>query len=433
MTKDFDADFVPFVWIPAVDDQAQVYHEATFSHFWDNQKNRWRRTSLTCIDTHGQFYTPDAQQFQNLTGRIWKNRSGKNGDHHQFYSKSETYAQALRQIQNQFPELSAKEARIRVLQTLKFISEHATASFFHLKEEQRTKILDTFVQWETSRINASLQGIDPDLHHFLHSDKTDLFLKQFWTIVLPSLHHHFVCRNPECKKVVLSHHGDSNVKPGKRTQGHYLCPACLTYYRPWAMRDHRGNELLRPKQCLVVKTRCPPQDLTGLTAQSLVHTDRPDIHYYLYLMEWPEEATDDLLQTLKLQTADLFNAYDQAEDKIAFLHDQIRTQLQDAQPLPYMTRAFWSPDHIAELEARNQQAGSEIYAIHLLPKAGPVHDKRPFYDWCAYEYEEGVTHVLKPEQVTKLMALTCCRLLVSTFANENLLGNKPPTKRSRSG
>ena len=72
-------------------------------------------------------------------------------------------------------------------------------------------------------------------------------------------------------------------------------------------------------------------------------------------------------------------------------------------------------------------------AIHLLPKALPTGDKRPFYDWCAYEYEEGVTHVLKPEQVTKLMALTCCRLLVSTFANENLLGSKQTTKRQRSG
>ena len=433
LDEDFDADFVPFVWIPAVDDQAQTYHEATFSHFWDNQQNRWRRTSLTCIDTHGQFYTPDANQFQNLTGRIWKNRSGKNGDHHQFYSKSETYAQALRQIQLQFPDLPTKEARIRVLQTLKFISEHATASFFHLKEDQRNDILRTFIQWETSRINSSLRGIDPNLHHFLHSDENDLFLKQFWTIVLPSLHHHFICRNPNCKKVVLSHHWATNVKPGKRTQGHYLCPACLTYYRPWAMQDHRGNPLLRPKQCLVVKTKCQPQDLTGLTAQSLVHTDRPDIHYYLYLMEWPEDATDDLLQTLKLQTADLFQAYDKAEDKIAFLHDKIQTQLRDAQPLPYMKRAFWDQDHIAELEARNIQAGSETYAIHCCPRPDLPVTREPFYDWCAYEYEEGVTHVLKPEQVTKSMALTCCRLLVSTFANENLLGSKQTTKRQRSG
>jgi len=132
------------------------------------------------------------------------------------------------------------------------------------------------------------------------------------------------------------------------------------------------------------------------------------------------------------QTAELSKAYDQSEDKIAFLHDQIRSQLQHAQPLPYMKRAFWTRDNIAELEATNQQAGAEIYAINLLPKAGPVNDKRPFYDWCAYEYEETVTHVLEPNQVTKLMALTCCRLLVSTFATQNLLGSKPPAKRPHS-
>lgn len=57
-----------------------------------------------------------------------------------------------------------------------------------------------------------------------------------------------------------------------------------------------------------------------------------DLHYYLYLMEWPEEATDELLQTLKLQTAEIFEAYDKADDRIAFLHEQIRTQLQHAQP-----------------------------------------------------------------------------------------------------
>ena len=80
LDEDFDADFVPFVWIPAVDDQAQAYYEATFSHFWDNQQNRWRRTSLTCIDTHGQFYTPDRctaipkPYRPHLEEPIWKER-----------------------------------------------------------------------------------------------------------------------------------------------------------------------------------------------------------------------------------------------------------------------------------------------------------------------------------------------------------------------
>ena len=428
LDQDYDTDFLPYVWIPAVSHEAMIHKEATFQHFWDHNLHRWRRTPLICVSDKGDYYTPDVHRFQSLTNRIWQNRAGKDGDHHQFYSKSESYAQALRQLETQFPELPKKEMRVRVLQTLNFISQHATASFFQLDHAQRQNILNTFIQWETSRIQASLTGIDLKLHDFIHSDKNDAFLKQFWTIVLPSLHHHFLCRNPECKKVVLSHHWATNVKPGARKQGHYLCPACLTYYRPWAGQDHRGRALLRPKQCLVVKTKCPPQSIDQLAAQSLVHRDRPDVHYYLYLMEWPEEATQGLLDDLKIQTANLFEEYDQAEDRIAFLHDKIQNQLKHAQPLEYMDRAFWTAENLQALRDRNTQAGQNIYPLENLPTAGPANDKRPFYDFCSYEYEEGVTHVLHPKEVTKLMALTCCRLLVSSYTKEKML----PAKRTRS-
>jgi len=62
----------------------------------------------------------------------------------------------------------------------------------------------------------------------------------------------------------------------------------------------------------------------------------------LVILEWLKEATDNLLQTLKLQTAELFGAYDKSEDKIAFFHDQIRSQLQHAQSLSY-ERSFLDP------------------------------------------------------------------------------------------
>ena len=426
LDQDYDTDFMPYVWIPAVSHEAQIYHEATFQHFWDNNLRRWRRTPLVCVTDKGGYFTPDAHKFQALTNRIWQNRAGKDGDHHQFYSKSESYAQALRELEQEFPDLPKKEMRLRVLQTLNFISQHATASFFQLDHTKRQAILTTFIQWETSRIRASLTGIDIKLHEFLHSDKNDTFLKQFWTVVLPTLHHHFICRNPKCMKVVLSHHWATNVKPSKRTQGHYLCPACLTYYRPWADRDHKKNPLLRPKQCLVVKTKCKHQSMGQMVAQRLVHRDRPDMHYFLYLMEWPETATDELLQDLKMHTADLVEEYDQATDRIAFLHEKIQTQLRHAQPLDYMHRAYWTKENIQALHDRNEQAGSIIYPIDNLPQAGPINDKRPFYDWCTYEYEEGVTHVLQPEEITKLMALTCCRLLVSSHTKETML----PAKRT---
>ena len=332
LDEDFDADFVPFVWIPSVDDQAQAYHEATFSHFWDNQQNRWRRTSLTCIDTKANSILQMPTNSKTLPAAF-----GRTG-----LVRMETITSSTASPRPT-PRPSDKSSS-------NFQTSRPWSSY-----PNTLRLAFPFERGPTQRHSTHLRPMgdlphqcQPSGHRLRPSPfppfghKNDLFLKQFWSVVLPSLHHHFICRNPNCKKVVLSHHWATNVKPGKRTQGHYLCPACLTYYRPWAMQDHRGNPLLRPKQCLVVKTKCPPQDLTGLTAQSLVHTDRPDIHYFLYLMEWPEDATDDLLQTLKLQTADLFQAYDQAEDKIAFLHDKIRTQLQEANPfLPMNMRRGW--------------------------------------------------------------------------------------------
>ena len=111
-----------------------------------------------------------------------------------------------------------------------------------------------------------------------------------------------------------------------------------------------------------------------LAAQSLVHRDRPDIHYYLYLMEWPEEATQGLLDDLKIQTANLFEEYDKAEDRIAFLHDKIQTQLKQAQPLDYMDRGYWKGENLQALRDRNTQAGHTIYPIENLPQAGPAND-----------------------------------------------------------
>ena len=148
-------------------------------------------------------------------------------------------------------------------------------------------------------------------------------------------------------------------------------------------------------------------------------------------MEWPEEATDALLQDLKLQTAQLFEAYDQATDQIAFLHEKIQSQLMKAQPLPYMQRAYWTDENLTELKNRNEQAGAEIYPLSQLPQTGPANAKKYFFDWCQYTYEEGVTNVLEPKDVTKLMALTCCRLIVSSRTSTTLLSKDAEAKRPR--
>ena len=109
----------------------------------------------------------------------------------------------------------------------------------------------------------------------------------------------------------------------------YMPMSCLAIYRLFAPQDHKGNKLLKPKQCLVVKASGPCLDLDINLARSLQHRDRPEFHYYLYLMEWPEDATDDLLSTLKVQT----------ERQILWL--QLSALKRDFwQTTPDLTRAF---------------------------------------------------------------------------------------------
>lgn len=61
-----------------------------------------------------------------------------------------------------------------------------------------------------------------------------------------------------------------------------------------------------------------------------------------------------------------------------------------------MQRSFWTKENLAELEARNTHTGASIYPLTQLPQAGPADAKQYFYDWCAYECEEGVTYMSLP-------------------------------------
>ncbi len=268
LDADYGKDFAPFVWILAVPPEAQSAHEGVIQHTWDHSLNRWRRFPLSHINDKGTITILDIDDFQRLTNRTWKLRAKMFTEHHQYYTRSETYAQAMSQLASQNPDTSNKQLRQRILKTLNFMSSHTTASFFQLSETQRTQILTTFLNWETHRIQAGLTGLDSNLHEFPHSDQNDTFL--FWTMVLPSLHHHFLCRNPECKKVVMSHHWVNTLPQGARKQGRYLCPACLTNDRPFAPQDHK---FLKPKQCLVVRSSSPVHEMDLDMAQALQHRD----------------------------------------------------------------------------------------------------------------------------------------------------------------
>ena len=225
LDSDYGKDFSPFVWIFAVQPEALTAQEGVIQHSWNHLLNRWQRFPISHISEANQVTRYDITEFQRLTNKVWKLKAANLARDHHLITRSSTYAQTLHQLRLENPYVEDAELRARTLKTLNFISNHAAASFSQIPAEQRQQILDTFIKWETNRIRAGLTGLDSSLHDALHSDTDDLFLKQFWTVVLPSLHHHFICRNPNCKKVVMSHHWATTVKHGARKQGHYHMPS----------------------------------------------------------------------------------------------------------------------------------------------------------------------------------------------------------------
>ena len=196
------------------------------------------------------------------------------------------------------------------------------------------------------------------LKAYIQSPDFTEHLKEWWDAITPSLYNHFLCRNPNCKSVILNSHW---LRTMDRQQ------------LPFSGISHNRNigELVPAKQCLVIKV--PAQHSANapiVGGQQLASTDTEHT-YHCFLTQWPETDTQYLLNTMKQITADLLEGWIQAEDKVLFLHSKLMAHLQKTQLLPYMKREAWTQNNITEIRNRNTQAGSDKYKLDLLPPGMP--------------------------------------------------------------
>ena len=224
------------------------------------------------------------------------------------------------------------------------------------------QILDSTLHLALSTSRTSLNRRKP-IQQYLQSSQSTDHLKQFWDAITPTLYHHFLCRNAQCKHVILNSHGLRTMDHNSPKQGVYLCPHCLEIYRPFAATSRNSNigTLVQAKQCLVVKTPTPHPANSPLVGGQQLASDDQEHNYHCFLMEWLEKDTQPFLDQLRIITAELLKGYDQALDKVAYLHQQIHLRIRKTQRLPYMTWETWTPENIETITARNTQAGTNKY------------------------------------------------------------------------
>ena len=282
-------------------------------------------------------------------------------------------------------------------------------------------------KWHEAHAEQALTGENPLKAYIQSTDFTE-HLKEWWDAITPSLYNHFLCRNPQCKSVILNSHWLNTIDNNSPKQGVYLCPKCLETYRPFSGISHNRNigELVKAKQCLVIKvpaTHSANAPMVG--GQQLASTDIEHT-YHCFLMQWPETETQYLLNTMKQITADLLEGWIQAEDKVLYLHCKLMTHLQKTQRLPYMQREAWTQNNIAEIQYRNTQAGSNKYKLELLPnKWNNRTGSHEYYDCFTYVCTAD-TPILEPREVTDFLSLMYTQIFLTEMARPISRTTKKP-------
>ena len=340
------------------------------------------------------------------------------------------YHQVHEQARRANPGASNSYLRTVTCQQILFISQWAANSVYNMDPQQREQFLDALAQWHEAQAEQALTGENP-IQQYLKSQAYTDHLKQFWDAITPTLYHHFLCRNPHCKIVVLNSHWLRTMEHGSHKQGAYLCPNCLETYRPFSGISYNKNigKLVQAKQCLVVKVpKDHPANAPLVGGQQLTSDDQ-EYTYHCFLMEWPEKDTAPFIDQLRLIASNLLEGYQQAVDKVSYLHGQIHLRIRKTQRLSYMKRAAWTQSNIDTINDRNTQSGTNKYKLNLLPQTwdSRVGKKAFYYDYFPYKCDETST-ILSPEDTTDLLAL----IYTQTFLQEYTRDLSQTTKKRRS-
>ncbi len=143
------------------------------------------------------------------------------------------YQQAQQRARANNPAASNNYIRTVTCQQLLFISQWASNSVYNMDPQQREQFLQALSTWHEAQAEQAFSGENP-ITQYLKSPHFDDHLKQFWDAITPTLYHHFLCRNPNCKIVVLNSHWLRTMDHNATKQGVYLYPSCLQTYRPFS-------------------------------------------------------------------------------------------------------------------------------------------------------------------------------------------------------
>ena len=356
------------------------------------------------------------QEWQQLVHSVYQSRKFHAQEELKTGSRASTYRGLRDALQRADSTITKRQAKRQLLEKQEFLATSAGTDIWTLDPNDLAQLVAAFKSWEDVNGHLAVSGTVP-LDAYVKSKDSTAHLKDFLEVILPNLHQHYICRNTQCSFVIQASHWFHTTTETR--QGSYLCPKCLTVYRPWAGTALRNpNKKFCPAaQCLVTKSiNRPPPGQDGW-AQKLANYAGTGESWYLYLMKFPTENDSTLLTKCKTVVDSVAQKLSRSDDPHSDLLQYINTVLAQAQPLPYFGPYTVDPEKIKDVQERNGQGKKHKINWEHLPKSIDPNTKEVVYRFqgCPYVYDEDTTQVLEAEDVHQLIGLIFCKVYLTGF------------------
>lgn len=280
---------------------------------------------------------------------------------------------------------SKKEFRARLKEAWMVAATLVSMAYEKATPEQQKKMVAAFTEYAT---NAEREAQDP---HFL----ADMNAKtaEFWMphrittyidVLVTGLNEHFICRRARCLHYTLS------TTWIEGSLGHFKCPQCGAFYRPWSSDltggegEKAGGPVVQAQKIMVATSQVAVPEVGMVAGQSR-----------FYLCEWADTKTEILKARLKETFLGI--AQESASLGEADLLRTVKDLVNKGPQFGYMTR-HEVPQWLKERIGWTNEGGSKEkwdYS-HLLNG----------YMGATGVYEEGVTVILKQEESVRLWAFS---------------------------
>ena len=412
-----DRGYIPPTWYLAVPPQrVPTPDQAIILHTWDEDTKRWIKLPMTKANETMVATQYSVQEWQQLVHSVYQSRKFHAQEELKTGSRASTYRGLRDALQRADSTITKRQAKRQLLEHQEFLATSAGTDIWTLDPNDLAHLVAAFKSWEDVNAHLAVSGTVP-LDTYVKSKDSTAHLKDFLEVILPNLHQHYICRNTQCSFVIQASHWFHTTTETR--QGSYLCPKCLTVYRPWAGTALRNpNKKFCPAaQCLVTKSiNRPPPGQDGW-AQKLANHAGTGESWYLYLMKFPTENDQELLTKCKTVVDSVAQKLSRSDDPHSDLLEYINTVLAQAQPLPYFGPYTVDPKNIKDVQDRNGQGKKHKIKWEHLPKSIDPATKEVVYRFqgCPYEYDEDTTKVLEAEDVHQLIGLIFCKVYLTRF------------------